>query len=65
MTNGLSICVASVTSMHVNEMLVNNVVYTTMVMKLISTSAGRDLPRYFDRVPTITSLMVDHIHQIC
>jgi len=51
--------------MHGNEIMVNKVGYTTMIMKLISTSVGRDLPRYFDRVPLITSLMVGHIHQIC
>lgn len=65
MTGGLSICVASLTSMHGNEILVNSVVYTTMIMKLMFTRAGRGLPRYFDRVPTIASLMVDHIHKIC
>lgn len=57
MTNGLNICVACITSMHGNEKL-----GTIMIMKLVSTSASRDLHIKFDRVPIITILMVDHIH---
>lgn len=65
MTGGLSICVTSLTSMHGNEILVNNIVYTTTIMQVMFTRVGRVLPSYFDKVPTIASLMVDHIHQIC
>jgi len=65
MTNGLSIYVAYITNMHGNGRLVNNVEYTTMIMKLMSTSAGENLSRYFDRIPTIMSSMVNYIHQIC
>ena len=42
MTSGLSICVACVTSMCGNERMV-----TEKIMKLVSTSVGRDLPIYF------------------
>lgn len=49
MTSGISIYVACVTSMRGNERMV-----TAKIMKLVSTSVGRDLPIYFYRVPVIT-----------